>query len=55
VETKDDEKKGKRDCTKSIICFILVKTFDILDVMDWHCQIMSAMTIPHVLDYGIEI
>jgi hypothetical protein len=24
-------------------------------VMDWHCQIMSAMTIPHVLDYGIEI
>jgi hypothetical protein len=53
VKSKDYEKR--RGCTKIIICFTLVKTLDVLDVMHWHCQIMSAMTIPHVLDYGIEI
>jgi hypothetical protein len=35
----------KKDCTNSIICFTLVKTLDVLDVMYWHYQIMSAMTI----------
>jgi hypothetical protein len=43
VKSKYYEKK--EDCTKSIICFTLVKTLDVLDVMYWHYQIMSAMTI----------
>jgi hypothetical protein len=35
---------------KIIICFTLVKTLDVLDVMHWHCQIMSIGSWTAVLE-----